>query len=177
MASAVAEQLDLPLLARASIPRRLPAGQLVLIVEHEQPSLQFTGTGVPGAVAADFGAPAMQHRRRAGHNELLGRAVGWRPSASLHVLDATAGLGRDAFVLADQGCQVTLWERSRVLALLLEFALTRAQAHDDERIRSAAQRMTLCTGDVRMADSMDSVDVIYLDPMFVEARKALLQCC
>lgn len=172
-ASAVAEQLALPLLARTSVPRRLPAGQLVVIVERGQPSLQFTGAGVPGAVTADFGAPAMQHRRKAGHNELLGKAVGWRPSVDLHVADATAGLGRDAFVLADLGCQVTLWERSKVLALLLEFAVSQARAHDDERVREAAQRMTLCAGDVRTAENMDSVDVIYLDPMFVEARRAL----
>ena len=84
-----------------------------------------------------------------------------------------AGLGRDAFVLADLGCTVTLWERSPVLGLLLDFAIARARDHADPRVRDAAQRMTLHSGDVRGAPGTESWDVIYLDPMFVEARKAL----
>lgn len=172
-AAVVAERLSLPLLSRSPPPRHQPAGQLLLVVEEGRPALQFTGGGVPGAVTADFAAPAMIHRRKAGHNELLGKAVGWRPSRQLHVLDATAGLGRDAFVLADLGCTVTLWERSPVLGLLLDFAIVRARDHADPRVRDAAQRMTLRSGDVRSAPGTESWDVIYLDPMFVEARKAL----
>lgn len=172
-AAVVAERLALPLLPRSPPPRQQPPGQLLLTVEDGRPALLFTGAGAPGAVTADFAAPAMIHRRKAGHNELLGKAVGWRPSKQLHVLDATAGLGRDAFVLADLGCTVTLWERSPVLALLLDFAIRRAWDHADLRVRNAAQRMTLRSGDVREAPESGAFDVIYLDPMFVEARKAL----
>ena len=42
------------------------------------------------------------------------------------MLDATAGLGRDAFVLASLGCQVTLIERVPAVAALLENGIERA---------------------------------------------------
>ena len=89
-----------------------------------------------------------QHRRRSGHNELLGRAVGVKAGESPRVVDATAGLGRDAYVLGDLGCEVTLVERSPVLALLLAHALERARISSVESVRAAAASMCL-----RQADS------------------------
>ena len=42
---------------------------------------------------------------------MLGRAVGLKADRKPLIWDATGGLGRDAFVLADLGCEVTLCER------------------------------------------------------------------
>ena len=69
----------------------------------------------------------MRHRRRGGQNELLGKAVGVGKKPALAVLDATAGLGRDSFVLADLGCSVTLAEREPVVLALLADGLERAR--------------------------------------------------
>ena len=44
-------------------------------------------------------------------NQLIAKA-GIKPNVSPVVVDATAGLGKDAFVLASLGCHVTMAERN-----------------------------------------------------------------
>ncbi len=63
-----------------------------------------------GAVKVDFASDALTFRRLhgGGKKEAIARAIGLKGKDSLHVLDATAGLGRDAFVLASLGCVVDL---------------------------------------------------------------------
>ncbi len=58
-----------------------------------------------------------------GKGQAIAKAVGLKAGVALDVIDATAGLGRDAFVLASLGCHVTLVERSPVAAALLEDGL------------------------------------------------------
>jgi len=88
---------------------------LLLVVMPDRVELRQTGTGAPGPVYADFVSGRNAYRRRyGGRRELLARAIGVRHGRSLNVIDATAGLGRDAFVLASLGCFVTLLERSPV---------------------------------------------------------------
>lgn len=116
----------------------------------------------------------MRHRRRSGGNELLGRAVGVGRKSPLRVLDATAGLGRDAFVLADLGCEVTLCERVPVIAALLRSGMDMALASGDTWLAGVVHRMQLVPKDVREAAAVDAsmVDVIYLDPMFPARGKS-----
>ncbi len=125
-------------------------------------------------VQVDFGAAGMRHRRRGGQNELLGRAVGVGKKSPLRVLDATAGLGRDSFVLADLGCAVTLAEREPVVAALLRSGLVRAGNSADAWLREVSGRMVLAEGDVCLMDAATLVqqDVIYLDPMFPPREKS-----
>ena len=79
-----------------------PVG-LLLVVGEASTWLELDGV----RVAVQFDSAAMQHRRKGGHNEMLGRAVGLKADRKPLVWDATGGLGRDAFVLADLGCEVT----------------------------------------------------------------------
>ena len=146
----------------------------LLLVSPDTLALRAPGRAAPNPVAVDFGAAAMRHRRRGGQNELLGRAVGVGKKIPLRVLDATAGLGRDSFVLADLGCEVTLAEREPVVAALLRSGLTRAQGADDLWLREVAGRMTLAEGDARQlgAAALHRQDVIYLDPMFPPRDKS-----
>ncbi len=157
------------LAARLSLPYSevdAPApGALLLVVEGAGRSLRLTGAGAPGPVAVEFGGGAMRHRRRGGANELLGRAVGVTARRQPRVLDATAGLGRDAFVLADLGAQVALAERQPVVAELLRAGLASAAAARDEWLGAVVGRMTLFEGDARELP-LPPCDVIYLDPMF-----------
>ena len=122
-------------------------------------------------VRVDFASPGLQHRRRSGQNELLGRAVGVKGGERPSVLDATAGLGRDAYVLADLGCAVTLIERSDVLALMLQQALDRASISAISSVQLAASRMRLQLGDSRDYKPTQET-VIYLDPMFTDRRSS-----
>jgi len=170
-AQGYATRLDLPILD--AMPDG-PAAGLVLVARDEGVELCMPGARERSGVRVAFDDPALRHRRRAGHNELLGRAVGWRAHRSPRVLDATAGFGRDAFTLADLGCEVLLCERHPLMALLLEEALAAARV-SDAWLAGNASRMRLLAGDARGLDAAElrAVDVIYLDPMFRTPRRGL----
>ena len=91
------------------------------------------------------------------------------------MLDATAGLGRDAFVLAELGCGVTLIERQLLIAALLEDGLLRAQA-DPEVAPIVARMCLLCVNAIELMAALASEppQVIYLDPMFPHRDKSAL---
>ncbi|MCL4108884.1 UNVERIFIED_CONTAM: hypothetical protein GTU68_008079 [Idotea baltica] len=105
----------------------------------------------------------MRHRRQSGHNELLGKAIGLTKKPGLQVLDATAGLGRDAFILADLGCSVALCERNKLLIHLLSAGLNTAHTSGDHWLASSANRMLL---------RGENIEVIYMDPMFPLREKS-----
>ena len=135
------------------------------------------GESAPGPVRVDFCAGAVAHRRQfgGGSGQLIARAVGIRSGVRLVLLDATAGLGRDAFVLASLGCTVTLLERHPVIAALLEDGLARACG--DALIGDIVARMTLrCANAIEAMRHWDAVppQVVYLDPMFPHRDKSAL---
>ncbi len=167
-AEALSRHLQLPLLSPGSNPQDCTEVPVLLMVEEQGLALQQTGVGAPGAVRVELGGGAMRHRRKGGHNELLGKAVGIGRKEELHVLDATAGLARDAFVLADLGCRVTLCERNGVIGAMLDEALTRGLEDADTWQRKVVSRMQLvvCDAVALSLEQLGSVDVIYLDPMF-----------
>ena len=102
---------------------------------------------------------------------MLGRAVGLKADRKPLIWDATGGLGRDAFVLADLGCEVTLCERMPVLAWLLDQAVQAAAVSGVDQIRAAAARMSVLAVDSK-TQRTPAGTVIYLDPMFPERKKA-----
>ncbi len=137
--------------------------------------LQQLGPDAPGPIVVDFVGGAVGHRRRVGEGrkQPLARAVGLKHGATPTVLDATAGLGRDAFVLATLGCTLTLIERNPIIAALLENGLQRARANAETA--PVVARMALqCTDARSYLESLnDSAqpDVIYLDPMYPHRTK------
>lgn len=105
--------------------------------------------------------PPEPSRGRPGRDPLV-RALG-RPAARTSVIDATAGWGVDAGVLAAAGARVTMLERSPAMALLLEVALARWRAGG----HPAASRLTLHAGDATaLLAALPSHDVVYLDPLY-----------
>lgn len=56
---------------------------------------------------------------------MIAKAVGIQQGVRPRVLDATAGLGKDAFVLASLGCEMSLIERQPLIGALLEDGLAR----------------------------------------------------
>ena len=145
-------------------------GSIHLVVDQTHVWLEITEGRVATEVHLRFDSPAMMHRRRGGHNEMLGRAIGVKADRLPHVFDATGGLGRDAFVMADLGCEVTVCERSPVLAWLLERAVGHARISAHDSVRLAANRMSVLHGD-SVQRTLAGVSVIYLDPMFPERKK------
>ncbi len=141
-------------------------------------ALQVTGKGAPGPVVVDFVGGAVGHRRKygGGKSQSIVKAVGVADtSRQLSVLDATAGLGRDAFVLATMGCQVAMIERSPIVRALLEDGLQRGL--EDEQTASIVSRMALLSGQASrlmatMVSEEQGFDVVYLDPMFPHRDKS-----
>ena len=173
-AKSLADRLNLRLLPALTSPRSIQEPAVLLVASEGGLSLQLAGKNAPGPVSVDFGDPAMRHRRRSGQNEMLGRAVGVGKKAELSVLDATAGLARDSFVMADLGCHVQLCERHPIISELLAESLERALQSGDEWLSSVAGRLQLFPDDARQIDTslLREIDVIYLDPMFPARKKS-----
>ncbi|WP_445497771.1 16S rRNA (guanine(1516)-N(2))-methyltransferase RsmJ [Photorhabdus sp. SF281] len=128
-------------------------------------------------IYVDFVSGTMAHRRRfgGGRGEAVAKAVGIKKDYLPTIVDATAGLGRDAFVLASLGCHVSMLERHPVVAALLDDGLQRG--YQDEEIGGwLRERMTLlhASSITALTDMTPQPDVIYLDPMYPHKQKSAL---
>lgn len=128
--------------------------------------------GEKGRVSVEFAAGAARHRRVQGGGELLAKAV--QAAQRPVVWDATGGLGRDAFVLAGLGLQVSVFERHPWVWALLCDGVRRGMACADTA--AVLARMTVLAGDaaVLMPElaTTQRPDVVYLDPMYPERQKS-----
>lgn len=130
-----------------------------------------------GAVYVDFVEGTMAHRRKfgGGRGEAVAKAVGIKGDYLPTVIDATAGLGRDAFVLAALGCKVRLVERHPVVHLLLQDGLKRAYADAEIGTMMQANMQLLDVTHIEQLNfSEDVADVVYLDPMYPHKQKSAL---
>jgi 16S rRNA (guanine1516-N2)-methyltransferase len=115
----------------------------------------------------------------------MAKAVGLNKNSELLILDATAGMGKDAFVFASLGATVIMMERSPISAALLTDALHRALMN--ETISDIIQRISFIYGDARKLtlpisnkdlsknhtiSLQERPDIIYLDPMFPHRKKS-----
>lgn len=133
-------------------------------------------------VCCDFVGGDSRHRRLygGGSGQALSRAVGLSSKFKPLVADLTAGLGRDAFVLAGLGARVTMVERNAVVYSLLADGLKRLQqaATRDNQLLAIAQRLALTQMDalrwMQAVDSSARPDIVYLDPMFPARPKSAL---
>ncbi len=134
-------------------------------------------------LVVDFIGGAVGHRRRfgGGRRQALPRAMGLKPGVNPVVIDATAGLGRDAFLLASLGCRVTMIERSSFIHGLLADGMARALDAGGE-MAEIMGRMQLVHGDAIAILSGDTsclaqplnFDAILIDPMHPVREKSAL---
>lgn len=137
--------------------------------------LELRETDSPaGGVFVDFVGGTAQQRRKfgGGVGQELARAVGLKGGHRPQVTDISAGLGRDAFVLASLGCTVQLIERNPVVWALLQNGLERAA--QDSEVAEITARMTLHLGSAQHWLPELNSEVIYFDPMYPAKRKAAL---
>ncbi|MEH6343702.1 MAG: class I SAM-dependent methyltransferase [Bermanella sp.] len=151
--------------------------------ENSDLSLQLDDSGLSllrpgdkslGALKIDFNDGALTWRRNhgGGTGQAVAKAVGLKQKKNLSVLDATAGTGTDAFVLAALGCNVTLLERHPIVAALLEDALLRASLEPE--VHAITEHMELHQGSsISFMENLpkDCFDVVFLDPMFPHTGK------
>ncbi len=151
----------------------------LLTYTTERLELWKMGRGAAGPIYVDFVGGPFGYRRLhgGGRTQHLARAVGLQRAAKLSILDATAGLGRDAFMLATLGCRVLMLERSPISHALLADGLKRASL---DRLLSKVTNERLA---LRCEDAIQYLaclpahrrpDVIYLDPMFPKSSRSAL---
>jgi 16S rRNA (guanine1516-N2)-methyltransferase len=116
--------------------------------------------------AFDFvnGAVGYRFRSGASRKDALARAAGFGKGTIPTIIDATAGLGRDAFMLATLGARVTLLERSPQVHDHLRDAMARAAAENPD-LAAVVARMTLMQGDARDLLPGLRADAVIVDPM------------
>lgn len=203
-ASHIADLLHLPLLKKGEFG---PEGAYLLYLTFDRLELRLGGKkGSKTKIFAEFvsGTPGFRRRFGGGLKEQLAKAVGLKRRAErLKILDVTAGLGQDAFVLASLGCEVILVERSPIVSILLKDGLARAEK-DPEVGSIVRESMTVIEGEAceilegilegieegieeedregveknlensPKKEKVPVPDVVYLDPMFPKRTKQAL---
>lgn len=168
-ASLLAARLALPLIELAD-----DRFDYLLVYTAQRLQLQRTGRAAPGPVYADFVHGPLGYRRahEPGRRQALIKAIGGPGPTAPSVIDTTAGLGRDAFILALAGCRVIAVERAPVVHALLANGLSRASR--DPTLAAVCERLSIEHADavcyLESLASDDKPDVIYLDPMYPHRR-------
>lgn len=126
-------------------------------------------------LVCDFTSGAVLHRFKygGGRGQSLPKAVGMRGGKTPKIVDATAGLGRDAFLLASLGAEVTLIERSSEMFNLLNDGIAHARDAEGD-VAEVIARMTLLHGDAKDLLPELSPEVILVDPMHPPRKKSAL---
>lgn len=130
---------------------------------------------IAGELRVDFVTGAVAHRLRfgGGRGQALAKAMGLRAGKTPMIVDATAGLGRDAFLLASLGAQVVMIERSEKMHSLLAQGMDRA-AKEGGEFRDIIGRMTLLKGDAKDLLPELSGEAILIDPMHPPRKNSAL---
>ena len=90
-----------------------------------------------------------------------------------NIIDATAGLGYDSFILASLGAKVTLIERSQKMHELLQNGINEGISFGGE-IEKIINRMELLFGDSKDILPKLTPEVIMIDTMYKERKKTAL---
>ncbi len=139
----------------------LNASGLTLIRDTSRPPLRLH---------LDFTAGRQGYRLAHSQQQREGlvRALGQPPQGAL-IVDASAGLGRDALLLAARGYRVMAWERHPVVYQLLADALERASRHP--ALTDSIRRIHLYAGPYDPSQTTERPIAGVFDPMFPERAK------
>lgn len=112
-----------------------------------------------------------------GKNELIAKAIGISKGFT-DIIDATAGLGMDAVVMARLGCRVRALERSPEVFALLSDAYRRACDESESPQMSWIHNLQFIHANsisyLQNLSEAERPQVIYIDPMFPEKKKSAL---
>lgn len=176
VARRLADDANVPVL-KHSQSRQVADYELQLRIQDNR--IDLYSRSLNTAIDVDFCTGKLAHRKQfgGGKKQAIARATGLHLNSDLHIIDATAGLASDAFVLASLGCRITLLERSPILCALVQNAIDKAktlpslQAIFDNNflLHQVDSKHYL-----NILDKSCCPDVIYLDPMFPHRKKSAL---
>lgn len=149
-----------------------------LYLHFDKDQLILNNADNKSQLSIDFTSGGVAHRLQygGGKGQTIAKAIGINSKNKPHILDATAGLGRDAIILANLGCKISLVEQSPILAEMLKYAITFAK---QTTIFQQATRQGFDLYNANSASFMTEkvipdCDVVYLDPMYPEKKKSAL---
>ena len=130
---------------------------------------------IDNELRVDFVNGPVGHRLRfgGGRGQALAKAMGLRAGKTPKIVDATAGLGRDSFLLASLGAQVTMIERSKKMYTLLAQGMDRASQEGSD-FQQIIGRMNLLYGDAKELLPELSADAVLIDPMHPPRKNSAL---
>jgi 16S rRNA (guanine1516-N2)-methyltransferase len=146
---------------------------------YEPDRVTLFDTMLKTCIFVDFVSGALAHRRQfgGGRGQAIAKAVGLKHGRRPSVLDITAGLCRDAYVLASLGCKLYLVEQSPVVYTLIEDGIRRGQG-DAACADILKNFISWINADaiehMRTINSNSRPDVIYIDPMYPDRKKSAL---
>lgn len=150
--------------------------QYLLTLTDQHLELRLNNSKSSKPLYVDLISGKMGHRLKygGGKGQLIARAVGLTRKKNLSILDVTAGLGRDAFVLASLHCKVIMIERSKIIAALLADGLYRAKTVPWAQELAIDLLVMDANAYLKSLSVENYPDVIYLDPMFPQVKKSAL---
>ncbi|MCK5001839.1 MAG: class I SAM-dependent methyltransferase [Gammaproteobacteria bacterium] len=131
------------------------------------------------SIYVDFVSGALAHRQQfgGGRGQAIAKAIGLKQGKNPEVLDVTAGLARDAYILATLGCHITLVEQSPILCALIEDGMKRGLENEQSAQILSGQFELHNQNAIDYMSKLDEqqrADVIYIDPMYPERKKSAL---
>ena len=170
-AKTLADNLELPFIKPPA-----EAFDYLLCYTTDRLELRPQGTQITNPIAVDFLSGRLGYRlvHDTSKRQPLAKAIGLKRASNLKVIDATAGTGRDALVLALLGCRVLMMERSPIIAALLSDGLQRA-AKSSTLHELIYQQVHLKRADaityLKSLSTNQRPDIVYLDPMYPPRKK------
>lgn len=149
-----------------------------LQLQFNENIIELFDTALNTSICVDFITGSLAHRNKygGGKGQAIAKAIGLHKYDKPVVIDVTAGLARDAYVLASLGCQLTLIEQSPVLYTLIEDGLTRAlNSNAEHAVTNFIELINANSQDyLTQIDTNSRPDIIYMDPMYPERKKSAL---
>jgi 16S rRNA (guanine1516-N2)-methyltransferase len=175
LSNILSHNLNLPLI-EAKEPKNITDFFAVIFIKDKKICIQQCGRNAPGAIYVDFSDSKLLYRIKNGgvKNQMIAKAIGIKNLGKCTILDATAGLGKDSFILASLGCKLIMCERSEIIYSLLLNGLERAS--EDLNISNIISNMTLLKTDAYeyIKYNKNHADIVYIDPMFPSNNKSAL---
>lgn len=171
----LARRLSLPLITQSDVTGLY---QFFLAVTPERLELRENSAKNTKPIVVDFLAPTITYRIKygGGKNQLIAKALGIKNKKHPLVIDATAGFGIDAFLLASLGCEVLMLERSPIIHALLADGLehlNKSSISTHLKLKLKLTESFAYLNQIR-ENRKSKVDVIYLDPMYPKRSKSAL---
>lgn len=148
----------------------------LLLIFHDD-VIELYDNALKTDISIDFIKGSNAHRQQfgGGRGQAIAKAMGLKSGITPSVLDVTAGLAGDAFVLATLGCNMTLIERSPIIHCLLENAMERASLNQEfQVILEQGFQLIHTDANAYLQNPTKRPDVIYIDPMYPERKKSAL---